>query len=48
MGLHGEDPHTDLKEGARLVRQKPRIICRDQMVSFKEEMDKLLKVGFIE
>lgn len=42
-GFHGEDLHTELKEGTQLVRQKLRKMAKEKMVALREEVDKLLK-----
>ena len=46
-GFKGEDLHIELREGAKLVRQRLRRMGQEQMAALKEEVDKLLKAGFI-
>ena len=46
-GFKGEDLHIELREGARPVRQRLRRMGQEQMAALKEEVDKLLKAGFI-
>ena len=47
-GFKGEEMHIELKEGARAVRQRLRRMGQEQMIALKEEVDKLLKAGFID
>ena len=46
-GFKGEDLHIEIKEGAKPVRQRLRRMGQEQMKALREEVDKLLKVGFI-
>ena len=46
-GFKGEDLHIELKEGAKPVRQRLRRMGREQMQALREEVDKLLRAGFI-
>ena len=46
-GFKGEEMHIELKEGAKPVRQRIRRTGREQMEALREEVDKLLKAGFI-
>ena len=46
-GFKGEEMHIELKEGAKPVRQRIRRMGREQMEALREEVDKLLKAGFI-
>ena len=46
-GFKGEDLHIELKDGAQPVRQKLRRMGAEQMQALREEVDKLLKAGFI-
>ena len=46
-GFKEEDLRIHLKEGARLVKQRIRRMGQEQMAALCEEVDKLLKAGFI-
>ena len=46
-GFKGEHLHIELREGAKPVQQRLRRMGHEQMVALKEEVDKLLKAGFI-
>lgn len=46
-GFQGEDLHIQLKEGVKPMRQRLRRMSQEQMIALKEEVDKLLKAGFI-
>ena len=46
-GFKGEEMRIELKEGAKPVRQRLRRVGQEQMAALKEEVDKLLKAGFI-
>lgn len=39
--------HIELKEGSKPIRQKLQRMGKEQMLALKEEVDKLLKAGFI-
>ena len=46
-GFKEEELQTELKEGAKPVWQRLRRLGQEYMATLKEEVDKLLKVGFI-
>lgn len=46
-GFKGEELHIPLKEGVKPVRQKLRRMGQEQMKALQEEVDKLLRAGFI-
>ena len=46
-GFKGEDVRIELKDGAKPVRQRIRRMGNEQMGALREELDKLLKAGFI-
>ena len=46
-GFEGEEIHINLKEGAHPIRQKLRRMGQVQLDALKEEVEKLLKAGFI-
>ena len=46
-GFKGEDLHIELKEDVQPVRQKLWRMGKEQMQALREEVDKLLKAGFI-
>ncbi|MCO5586952.1 hypothetical protein L7F22_040897 [Adiantum nelumboides] len=43
----GEEMHIELKEGGKPVQQRLRTMGQEQMKALQEEVDKLLKAGFI-
>ncbi|MCO5609479.1 hypothetical protein L7F22_063706 [Adiantum nelumboides] len=45
--VKGEEMHIELKEGAKPVQQRLRKMGQEQMEALREEVDKLLKAGFI-
>ena len=46
-GFEGEALKIELKEGVKPVRQRLRRMGKEQIQALKEEVEKLLKVGFI-
>ena len=46
-GFKREELCIELKDGVKLVRQRLRRMGQEQMMALKEEVDKLLKAGFI-
>ena len=46
-GFKGEELRIELKDGVKPVRQRLRRMGQEQMMALKEEVDKLLKAGFI-
>ena len=46
-GFKGEELHIELREGVKPMWQRLRRMGQEQMVALKEEVDKLLKAGFI-
>ena len=46
-GFKGEELRIELKDGMKPVRQRLRRMGQEQMMALKEEVDKLLKAGFI-
>lgn len=46
-GFKGEDLRIELKDGMKPVRQRLRRMGPEQMKALREEVDKLLKAGFI-